>query len=170
MSVHSPYICLALKLTDHPDEQDKSKFNNLHDSIRACDEILGSVELSLTQFQNDLGAVSAEIETLQARSTALGLRLENRRAVEAALGPIVEEITISPYVVKKISEGAIDEQWIVALNEVEKRSKTIEGKSKELGDVKGLVDLKPLLEQLIAMVGSGLVFNGLSILTRTAGY
>lgn len=124
----------------------------------------------MTRFQNDLGAVSAEIETLQARSTALGLRLENRRAVEAALGPIVEEITISPYVVKKISEGAIDEQWIVALNEVEKRSKTIEGKSKELGDVKGLVDLKPLLEQLIAMVGSIIRFNSVCILTRTLGH
>ena len=152
MSVHSPHICLALKLTYSLDEQDKSKFNDLHDSISACDEILGSVELNLTQFQNDLGAVSAEIETLQARSTALGLRLDNRRAVEAALGPIVEEITISPFVVKKISEGAIDDAWIVALGEVEKRSKTIESKTKELGDVKGLVDLKPLLEQLISMV------------------
>ena len=82
----------------------------------------------------------------------------------------MEEITISPYVVKKISEDAIDEQWIVALNEVEKRSKTIEGKSKELGDVKGLVDLKPLLEQLIAMVGSIIRFDSVYILTGTLGH
>ena len=115
----------------------------------------------MTQFQNDLGAVSAEIETLQARSTALSLRLDNRRAVEAALGPIVEEITISPFVVEKISEGAIDDAWIVALGEVEKRSKTIESKTKELGDVKGLVDLKPLLEQLIAMVSEDYGVNRL---------
>ncbi len=110
------------------------------------------MEANLTQFQYDLGAVSAEIETLQARSTALNIRLENRKAVETALGPVVEEITISPMVVRKISEGPMDESWIAALAEVDKRSKAIDGKASELQDVKGLHDLKPLLEQLVAIV------------------
>ena len=94
------------------DERDKVKFEDLHRSIRACDDVLNSVEINLTKFQNDLGAVSAEIETLQARSTALSIRLENRKVVEKGLGPIVEEITISPAVVRKISEGMIDEAWV----------------------------------------------------------
>lgn len=131
--------------------QETAKYNELHDSIRACDAILSSVEVNLTQFQNDLGAVSAEIETLQARSTALSLRLENRKAVEAKLGPIVEEITISPAVVVKISEGAIDDAWIAALNVIEKRSKSVNAKTEELGNVKAALDLKPLLEQLVAV-------------------
>lgn len=136
----------------YTDEKDKTKFEDLHRSIRACDDILNSVELNLTNFQNDLGAVSAEIETLQARSTALSLRLENRKVVEKGLGPIVEEITVSPAVVKKISEGAIDEAWVVALNEVEKRSKALDAKSKELRNIKGIADLKPLLDQLVNTV------------------
>lgn len=135
------------------DERDKEKFEDLHRSIRACDEVLNSVEINLTSFQNDLAAVSAEIETLQARSTALSVRLENRKLVEHGLGPIVEEISVSPAVVKKIVDGVIDEAWVRALAEVEKRSKAMDSKSKELRNIKGTNDLRPLLENLIAKVG-----------------
>ena len=116
--------------------------------------MLNSVEINLTSFQNDLAAVSAEIETLQTRSTALSIRLENRKVVEHGLGPIVEEISVSPAVVKKIVDGAIDEAWVRALAEVEKRSRTMDAKSKELRNIKGINDLKPLLENLIVKVGS----------------
>ena len=135
------------------DEKDKAKFEDLHRSIRACDDVLNSVEINLTKFQNDLGAVSAEIETLQARSTALSVRLENRKVIEKGLGPIVEEITVSPAVVRKISEGTIDETWVRALAEVEKRSKALDLKSKEQRNIKGINDLKPLLDHLVNKVG-----------------
>jgi len=61
------------------DEREKGKFQDLHRSIKACDEVLKSVESYLYSFQTDLGVVSAEIETLQNRSTMLNKRLENRR-------------------------------------------------------------------------------------------
>ncbi|KAH8804810.1 Sac2 family-domain-containing protein [Xylogone sp. PMI_703] len=130
-------------------QNDMERFEDLHRSILACDGVLNSVEMNLTSFQNDLAAVSAEIETLQARSTALGIRLENRKQVENALGPVVEDISISPAVVRKIVEGSIDEAWVRALTEVEKRSRAMELKSKELRNVKGLNDLKPLLDNLV---------------------
>ncbi|KAK0128975.1 hypothetical protein ONS95_000918 [Cadophora gregata] len=130
-------------------EQDKAKFENLHHSIRACDDILNSVEINLTSFQNDLAAVSAEIDTLQARSSALSVRLGNRKVVENGLGPIVEEISVSPAVVTKIVEGAIDEAWVQGLAEVEKRSRSIELKSKENRNIKGINDLRPLLANLV---------------------
>jgi hypothetical protein len=114
--------------------------------------VLNSVEINLTSFQNDLAMVSAEIETLQARSSALSIRLENRKAVESVLGPVVEEISLSPTVVKKIVEGPIDEAWVRALAEVEKRSKALDVKSKEQRNIKGVNDLKPLLENLIDKV------------------
>jgi hypothetical protein len=115
---------------------------------QACDSILKSVEVSLTSFQRDLGAVSAEIETLQSRSTALNTKLENRKVVEKILGPAVEEISIAPAVVKKISDGPIDLTWVRALEELEKRSKVIEGKMKRLDNVLALADVKPLLDDL----------------------
>lgn len=131
------------------DGRDKANFEDLHKSIQACDDVLNSVEINLTSFQNDLAQVSAEIETLQARSTALSVRLENRKLVENALGPIVEEISVSPAVVRKIVEGVIDECWVRALAEVEKRSKALDGKTRGRRNIKGINDLRPLLENLV---------------------
>jgi hypothetical protein len=134
------------------DEKDKEKFEDLHKSIFACDDILNSVEINLASFRNDLAAVSAEIETLQARSTALSVRLENRKVVESGLGPVVEEISLAPTVVRKIVDGPIDEAWVRALAEVDKRAKALDSKVKESREIKGISDLKPLLENLIHKV------------------
>jgi hypothetical protein len=140
-------------------ERDKAKFEDLHRSIRACDDVLNSVEINLASFQNDLATVSAEIETLQARSTALSVRLENRKLVESGLGPVVEEISVSPAVVRKIVEGVIDEAWVRALAEVEKRSKAMDIKSKEQRNIKGVRDLKPLLANLVDKVKKNVVMG-----------
>ncbi|KAH7031005.1 Sac2 family protein [Microdochium trichocladiopsis] len=130
-------------------EQEKAKFDDLHRSIRACDDVLGSVETNLTSFRNDLAAVSADIETLQARSTALNIRLENRRAVEKGLGPVVDEISVSPFVVSKIVDGPIDEAWIKVLAEVDRRAAAYEKGGSATERSKGLQDLGPLLEKLV---------------------
>src|SRR3954469_12759153 len=75
------------------DDKEKDKFEDLHKSILACDEVLKSVETYLTNFQTDLAAVSAEIESLQNRSIALNTKLQNRKVVEKLLGPAVEDIS-----------------------------------------------------------------------------
>ncbi|CAF9925273.1 MAG: hypothetical protein ALECFALPRED_003102 [Alectoria fallacina] len=129
-------------------DRDKDKFEDLHRSIIACDDVLKSVEVSLTNFQKDLGAVSAEIETLQSRSTDMNTKLENRKVIEKLLGPAVEEICISPAIVKQISEGPIDHAWIKALEELEKRSKTVESKIKGPDKVLAVSEVEPLMEDL----------------------
>lgn len=125
---------------------ERERYKGLHNAIENCDEVLKSVESYLTNFQNELGAVSAEIESLQTRSTQLNAKLENRRKVEKLLGPVVEEISISPITVKTISEGPVDENWIRALNELESRSGTLA--KNESGSIKAIEDVKPLLEDL----------------------
>jgi len=110
--------------------------------------VLGSVEKYLTTFQTELGAVSAEIETLQNRSLQLNAKLENRRKVEKLLGPAVEEISISPAVVREISEGPFGDNWVKALNEFESRTAAIQAKQSAPDQVKAITDLKPLLEDL----------------------
>jgi septal ring factor EnvC (AmiA/AmiB activator) len=135
------------------DERDRSKFEELHRSIRACDDILNSVETNLTSFRNDLAAVSADIESLQARSTALTVRLENRKAVERGLGPVVEELSVSPDMVSKISEAHIDESWVKLLSELDKRT-VAHKKNAAQTESKAMADLGPLLEKLTLKVGS----------------
>lgn len=124
----------------------------------------------MTNFQKDLGAVSAEIETLQARSTALNTKLENRKVVEKLLGPAVEEISIAPAVVKRIAEGPIDHTWVKALDDLEKRSKAIERKLKGPDKVLAASDVKPLLEDLTNLVSSLMSRCSILSLIATVGY
>lgn len=130
------------------DSIERDKFEDLHKSILACDEVLKSVETYLTNFQADLGAVSAEIESLQNRSIALNTKLENRRVVEKLLGPAVEDVSISPAVIRKIAEGPVDESFVRALADVDKRSKTINAKTEENPNLKAVADVKPLIDNL----------------------
>lgn len=130
-------------------EQEKATFDGLHRSIRACDDVLASVETNLTSFRNDLAAVSADIETLQARSAALNVRLENRRGVERGLGPVVDEISVSPFVVSKIVDGPMDETWIKVLAEVDRRATAYEKGGSAVERSKSMQDLGPLLEKLV---------------------
>lgn len=130
-------------------DKEKDRFEDLHKSILACDEVLKSVETYLTNFQSDLEAVSAEIESLQNRSIDLNTKLGNRKVVEKLLGPAVEDISISPAVVRKIAEGPVDEEFVQALADIEKRSSTINAKAQGNPDLKVVKDVKPLLDDLI---------------------
>ena len=72
--------------------------------------------------------------------------------MEKLLGPALEEVSISPAVVKTISEGPIDYAWIKALDELEKRSNTIDEKIKGPETVQAISDVKPLLDDLVNLV------------------
>jgi vacuolar protein sorting-associated protein 52 len=130
--------------------EDREKYEDFHDAIEDCDDVLKSVETYLTKFQAELGAVSAEIENLQTRSVQLNAKLENRRKVEKLLGPTVEDISLSPMVVRTISEGTVDEDFVKALKELEHRSAVIAAKGSESEPIKALEDIKPLLDDLKA--------------------
>ncbi|KAK5045893.1 hypothetical protein LTR84_008679 [Exophiala bonariae] len=137
-------------LSEASARESRQKYQDFHNSIAECDQVLNSVEGYLTNFKAELGQVSAEIENLQARSIQLNAKLENRRKVEKLLGPAVEEVSLSPYTVKSIAEGPINNNFIKALNEIEARSALIEAKEKQDENVKALQDLKPLLDDLNA--------------------
>ncbi|KAI0799105.1 Vps52-domain-containing protein [Xylaria sp. FL0064] len=144
-----PSIDTKTQQSTEEHEVAKTKFEDLHQSIQACDKILASVETNLASFRNDLASVSADIETLQVRSTALNVRLENRKAVEKELAPAVEEISVSPIVVARIADGHVDEAWVKALNEIDKRHTAYKKGDAGSEQNKGLQDLGPLLEKLV---------------------
>lgn len=128
-------------------ESERTKLEDLHRSIAACDDVLNSVENNLTSFRNDLATVSSDIESLQARSTALSRRLENRKEIEKALGPLVEELSLPPEVISKISEGHIDDTWAKMLAELDRRASSFKKKT-ESQQSNASKDLGPLLERL----------------------
>lgn len=101
----------------------------------------------MSTFQADLGTVSAEIETLQTRSTALSAQLDTRKEVEKLLGPVIERISIPPGVVRKISEGAIDDAWTGCLEDLQNYAKASE-QQQGLENIKAVEDVKPLSADL----------------------
>ncbi|KZZ92283.1 Vps52 / Sac2 family protein [Ascosphaera apis ARSEF 7405] len=145
----------------------RQRFQALHDAISSANSVLQSVESYLVSFQTDLGHVSAEIESLQSRSTALNSQLENRRNLERLLGPAVQNIIVSPASVQAITNGHVDRAFVKALAELEDRARYID-KVENSGDVarsgdetgnnaessgkantiKAIEDVKPLIEGL----------------------
>lgn len=68
--------------------------------------------------------------------------------VEKLLGPAVEELSLSPEIVRRIVDGPIDEAWVKALADLDKRLKSVQAKAKESKKVKALDDLLPIMENL----------------------
>ncbi|KAK6537628.1 hypothetical protein TWF694_011802 [Orbilia ellipsospora] len=127
-------------------EKEKDKFQDLHKSIKACDEVLQSVESYLSSFKTDLGRVSAEIETLQNRSLALNTKLDNRKDVEKLLTPILEDIALPPSVIQIIAESDVNENWVKSLQEADKKIKALDRRKTQ--NIKAVEDVKPELEKL----------------------
>lgn len=145
------YISLPHANVSFTVENDKARFDALHRSIVACDDILNSVEINLADFRNDLSTVSADIETLQTRSSILSRRLENRKRIEKALGPLVEELSVSPETIYRITTSHIDEAWAKTLNELDKRASAVQ-KLSGTQQGKASEELVPILEKLILKV------------------
>lgn len=139
-------MCCDGALTCRLDEKEKDKFQDLHRSIMACDEVLKSVESYLSAFQTDLGTVSGEIESLQNRSMSLTHQLENRKTVEKILGPIVDDIVIPPNDVRRIVEGDVNDTWVKSLHETDRRMKAM--KTHDPEKVKAVKEVQPELEKI----------------------
>jgi hypothetical protein len=114
--------------------------------MQTCDNVLKDVETFLSAFQTDLGSVSTEIEFLQARSISLTTKAANRKAVETHLGPIVDDIVLSPALINKLSEGEINDSWVKALVEFDAKLAPL-GELEKRG-IKAVEDVKPQFELL----------------------
>ncbi len=64
--------------TNRIDVRNTQAFTDLLLDIKNCDEILESMGEMLTGFQQDLGKLNGEIETLQLQSQLMSTRLKNR--------------------------------------------------------------------------------------------
>ncbi|KAK2547080.1 Vacuolar protein sorting-associated protein 52-like protein [Acropora cervicornis] len=86
---------------------------SLHNQIASCDTILESMETMLTSFQENLGSISSEIQTLQEQSLSMNIRLKNRQAVRGELSQFVDEMVITDSMVKHICETPVTEQTFI---------------------------------------------------------
>ncbi|KAL7311551.1 Vacuolar protein sorting-associated protein 52 [Mucor circinelloides] len=121
-------------------------FVDLHAEIQTCDEVLGRMEELLSVFQSDLGNISGEIQTLQEQSTVMSVKLRNRKTVESRLGKALQGMVIPPDVIKKITEGDVDELWLEYLLTINKQMRFV--KANQHRPIKALRNVGPELEKL----------------------
>ncbi|KAK4512283.1 DNA repair protein rad52 [Mucor velutinosus] len=121
-------------------------FVDLHAEIQTCDEVLGRMEQLLSVFQSDLGNISGEIQTLQEQSTFMSVKLRNRKTVESRLGKALQGMVIPPDVIKKITEGDVDELWLEYLLTINKQMRFV--KANQHRPIKALRNVGPELEKL----------------------
>ncbi|BFZ59419.1 Vacuolar protein sorting-associated protein 52 [Saitoella coloradoensis] len=138
----------------------KTEYSDLHESIRSCDSVLESIESFLQQFRKDLGSVSKEMEALHHRSLAINNQLDNRKAVETLVGPAVEGIVLSPAVIRRITDGEVDDAWLDALMELDQKTAELATRSpQEINAFEEVAtQMKKLKQRAIERIRDHLVF------------
>ncbi|RIA99439.1 Sac2-like protein, partial [Glomus cerebriforme] len=121
-------------------------FVELHNQIQSCDQVLATMENMLSVFQMDLGKISSEIQTLQDKSFSMNIKLKNRTAVEQQLNTVLEGTVVPPPMIKKITEGEVDEIWLAYLTELNKKMTYVKRNQKK--NIKAIKDVGPELEKL----------------------
>ena len=86
-----------------------------------CDLILASLQEMLLGFQADLGGLSGDIQALQEKSRTLGFQLENRKGAQDQLRNYLSRIVIAPSLADRICTGPVDMEFILAVQELEKK-------------------------------------------------
>lgn len=72
------------------------------------------------------------------------------------LGPVVEDVALSPSVIRRIVEGDVNDSWVKALKEADRKMKAIEALDSR--KVKAAQDVKPELERLTHKVSFSFLF------------
>jgi len=114
--------------------------------IKSCDSILEDMGHTLTGFQNDLFTLSSNIETIQTKSHLLDTRLKNRTKLQLALHESLEGLVISPDLIKKITDGEINEFFIDHLQQIDTKMSYVVAQSGK--KIYALKEIGPELERL----------------------
>lgn len=122
--------------------------------IQGCDSVLAGMEDALGGFQSSLGAISSEIRSLQEQSISLSVKLRNRRAAEAKLGELVEEIALPPELIDAILDAEVDEVYVDGLHTLARKLDFVRGgggaagAAERLRGAAAMADVAPELERL----------------------
>ncbi|KAJ3124817.1 hypothetical protein HK098_000857 [Nowakowskiella sp. JEL0407] len=98
--------------------QQCDEFVRLYQQIKSCDDILGTMDSLLSTFQSDLAKISLEIKNLHVKSLNMNCELENSRAVQERLNNFLEGVLVSPELIRKISDGEINDFFLLHLAEL----------------------------------------------------
>jgi hypothetical protein len=97
----------------------------LHREIMSCDHALEAMESLLVEFKGSLGQLSSDICSLQTRSQAINVKLQNRKSLETFLGEFTREVSVTRDFVEKISTTEVGPAYVKLLEELSRKLKFI---------------------------------------------
>ncbi|KAG5519891.1 hypothetical protein PMAC_000168 [Pneumocystis sp. 'macacae'] len=90
--------------------------NELNSSIMSCNKTLDSIELYLSDLQNNLETINNEMKSLKLRSLTISQQLQIRKNTEQRINDVINDFILSPEIIYCISESKIDEKWLHTLS------------------------------------------------------
>ncbi|XP_003748088.1 vacuolar protein sorting-associated protein 52 homolog [Galendromus occidentalis] len=119
----------------------------LHNEIASCDGILQVMENILRGFQNDLGSISSEIQSLQRQSVAMNLQLKNRQAVKGELSQFVDDFIVPESTINVILDCPVtDEEFLAQLSLLDQKISFV--KVQSFKEASSCQDVKDILDKL----------------------
>lgn len=138
------------KVEQHSIEDYISQSRNiasLHYQIRNCDEILARMEGMLSKFQNDLGNISSEIQTLQDQSRSMSIKLKNRQQVRGELSQYVSDISVTEHLIQHITDTPTSErEFLENLHELEHKINFLN--LQDFNDCRAVYDVRDVVDKL----------------------
>ena len=131
----------AASITDYIGES--KKIAQLHKEMKQCDSILEQMEQMLGTFQQDLGSISTEIQTLQEKSLEMSVKLGNRKELKTKLSTFLDNIVVSPKLVETIvNTSVVEPPFMDALHELDQKLQFAEAEQHTLAsnDVSDVLD------------------------------
>lgn len=119
---------------------------NLHAQLKQCDGVLMKMEDMLLNFQNNLGNISTSIKTLQDQSFSMNLQLKNRKTTEILIGNYIDNITITPQLIKRVNDDDVNDKYLENLIDLNAKADCIAQHS----TTQSVLEIKPVHEKLVA--------------------
>ena len=108
--------------------------------------ILGNLENLLTNFKNELGEISSQVDMLQEKSMTMNISLTNRKNLEKQLHAFLNSIIISPEIVNSVCNDEIDENFIQKVEKVHAILNNLKNPNIPASDA--ILELVPEIEKL----------------------
>lgn len=101
----------------------------------------------LNEFQDNLGSISNEIQTLQQQSVFMNIRLKNRQSIRGELSQFISEMVVPQQLIDDIlNTSCTERQFIEQLHELNHKLNFV--KEQSFRDAKSCKEVNEILEKL----------------------
>ncbi|KAI6173973.1 Vacuolar protein sorting-associated protein 52-like protein [Aphelenchoides besseyi] len=123
------------------------ELSELHDQLKECDNVFGSLESMLTSFLDELGTISVDMKRLQNESVEINQQLHNRQKVSCELSQFVADMIVPANMIRTITEKDVNDcEFLEQLHELQHKLQFL--KAQEFKDAKAAADVHDVVENL----------------------